>query len=94
MDTTFGSVHFIVDSGGFLRLPGSGAPGSERISIPPTIVVPPLAAVDSPYSFKNNDVRIQRNLNSIGSRQELQKNRRDLQCEAIDRVASLPYQYG
>jgi hypothetical protein len=37
MDTTFGGVHFIIDSEGFLRLPSSNA-SSLRTSAPETIV--------------------------------------------------------
>ncbi|KAK1649730.1 hypothetical protein QYE76_067535 [Lolium multiflorum] len=94
MDTTFGSVHFIIDSGGFLRLPGSVAPGLEKTTTPSMISVPPLTTVGPPYSFSNNDESVQRNPNSIGSRQERQKRRRDLHYEAIDRAASRLYQYG
>jgi hypothetical protein len=58
------------------------------------ISVPPLTTVGPPYSFSNNDESVQRNPNSIGSRQERQKRRRDLHYEAIDRAASRLYQYG
>ncbi|KAK1620215.1 hypothetical protein QYE76_025732 [Lolium multiflorum] len=94
VDATFGSVHFIIDSGGFLRLPGSVAPGMERTATPPTVDVPPLTTIDPPYSLSNNDESNQRYLSNIGSRQEHQKRRRDLHYQEIDHAASCPYQYG
>jgi hypothetical protein len=77
MDATFGGVHFIVDSGGFLRLPNLGV-SSLRIPAP-EIIVPPIASVDLSYSSGNNNGNNQRN---FSSREEQRKRRRDLRCEA------------
>jgi hypothetical protein len=80
MDATFGGVHFIVDSGGFLRLSSSGTPGPLRTSAP-KIIVPQIAAAGLSYSFDNNNVNIRRNIGSTGSGQEHRKRRRDLDYE-------------
>jgi hypothetical protein len=48
MDSTFGGVHFVVITGGFLRLPGTKAPDFGRTSTP-TIVVPSPEVGDLPY---------------------------------------------
>lgn len=80
MDTTFGGVHFIVDSRGFLRLPKSDA-SSLRTSAP-EIIVPPIASVGLPANSNGSSRRI------FGSREEQRKRRRDLRHEEEERAAS------
>jgi hypothetical protein len=77
MDATFGGVHFIIDSRGFLRLPNSAASSSR--STAPDIIVPLMGLPRN--SNKNSRM-------TFGSREEQRKRRRDLRREEEERAAS------
>ena len=85
MDTTFGGVHFIIDSRGFLRLPSSNA-SSPRTSVPDDIA-PPAALAVLPG---NNGESSRRGFSSRG---EQRNKRRDPRREEEERAASRPRQY-
>jgi hypothetical protein len=73
MDTTFGGVHFIIDSRGFLRLPSSSAP-SPRTSVPDD-TTPATALAVMPGSMGESS------RSSFGSKEEQRKRRRNSRRE-------------
>ncbi|KAK1664688.1 hypothetical protein QYE76_052847 [Lolium multiflorum] len=85
MDTTFGGVHFIVDSRGFLRLPSSNA-SSPRTSAPGNIT--PAAALAALSRSAGKGSR-----SSFDAVEEQRKRRRDSRREEEERIAARPRHY-
>ena len=85
MDTIFGGVHFIIDSGGFLRLPRSNA-SSPRTSVPEGITPAATSAVPSRSTQEGS----RDNFDDMG---EQRKKRRDSRCGEEERIATRPQQY-
>ena len=82
MDTTYGGVHFIIDSRGFLRLPSSSAP-SPRTSVPDDIApAAPLAVLPGNMGEGNRS--------SFGNKEEQRKRRRDSRREEEEQIATHP----
>ena len=82
MDTTFGGVHFIIDSRGFLRLPSSNA-SSPRTSVPEDIAPAATLAVLSRSAGEGSR-------DSVGAVEEQRKRRRDSRREEGEQTATRP----